>query len=173
MSNFTSAPAEMPGVSDEPCYFVEADVDEWDENEAPEMVDVSEFGFGQVPFSSEIPATDQLFEDEKTGKPVSETLSAFLNKMCKHKSNVTQLMKKHPRPENCEFVGSPRLNQEVWNAMPQGARTRDTLLQEVQSLAAGMVPLLRIAEMLNDPYAFRLQEAKESLNDAVILLGHS
>jgi hypothetical protein len=64
-------------------------------------VDVSEFGFGQVPFSlaeetsAEIPATDQLFEDEKTGKPVSETLSAFLNTICTHKSNVTELMKKH------------------------------------------------------------------------------
>jgi hypothetical protein len=154
MSNFTGAPAGMPGVSDEQCYFDEADGDEWDENEAPEIVDVSEFGFGQVPFSAaegtpaEIPLSDQLFEDEKTGEPVSETLSAFLNKICTHKSNVSELMKKHPRPENCEFVGSPRLNQEVWNAVPLVARTRDSLMQEIQkSLAAGMVPLLRIAEM--------------------------
>jgi hypothetical protein len=142
----------------------------------PEVVDVSDFG--EVPFAvgdmaADLPK-DDLFEDDKTGAAVAETLAAFVNKISTQKSNVTKLMEKHPRPENCQFVGAPRLNQEVWVAIPFAARTRDVHLQEIQkSLAAGMVPLLRLVEMLSDPFAFRLQEAKESVNDAIILLGHS
>jgi hypothetical protein len=87
--------------------------------------------FDSVPFSygdgsmSGLPTSEYII-DEKTGPAINEELAKFTNDMCVGKSDVAKLLEKHPRPVNCDFVGAPRMNQEVWQVLPNHARTKDS-----------------------------------------------
>ena len=62
-----------------------------------------------------------------------------------------ELAEKIKRPENCPYLVTPRVNDELWKRwilVPEVARTQDVKLAHVQKrLTAGMIPVVYVANI--------------------------
>ena len=115
--------------------------------------------------------------DDKTGPKAGAGLAKAVNAAVSVRSNKDSLKTiedRYFRPENCNYLCSPRVNSEVWRVMPRNAHTNDVSLQEIQKvLATGMVPIIQTAELCSqskspvDPIKVR-----NLMSDAISLVGH-
>ncbi|XP_071145339.1 uncharacterized protein [Mytilus edulis] len=105
-------------------------------------------------FAWEIP---QLNTEEKTGPKLSSGLSKAVNASMSVKSNhesIKLIEERYLRPENCENLCVPRVNKEIWTALPRQAHTVDSKMQETQRyFVKGLTPIVQLANQCckNEP----------------------
>ncbi|CAC5415403.1 unnamed protein product [Mytilus coruscus] len=145
-------------------------------NEPTSEVDKGE-GFDENPEDTEwnIP---QLNTEEKTGSKIGTNRSKAVNASLSIKSSkdcITEITKRHLRPDNCSLMVVPKVNKEIWENIPNQAHSSDVYLQEVQkSMMAGMVPIVNLANQLaikKEPIDPSI--VKSELSDSISLMGHA
>ena len=73
----------------------------------------------------------ELDQDEKTTSPIAGKLADIINKGWATKfsdSKFNDRMEKYERPENCDKVLVPRVNQEIWARLSNQAKRNDKLM---------------------------------------------
>ncbi|CAC5401723.1 unnamed protein product [Mytilus coruscus] len=120
----------------------------------------------------------QLNTEEKTGPKIGTNLSKAVNASLSIKSSkdcITEITKRHLRPDNCSLMVVPKVNKEIWENIPRQAHSSDVYLQEVRkSMMAGMVPIVNLANQL----AIRKEPidpsiVKNELSDSISLMGNA
>ena len=120
----------------------------------------------------------QLNTDVKTGPKIGSNLSKAVNAALSVKSNkdcINDLSKKYLRPNNCDLMVVPKVNKEIWEAIPRQAHSSDVYLQDIQkSLLSGLVPIVEIADhMVKNKEPLDSSKAKTLLGDSLSLIGHA
>ena len=78
----------------------------------------------------------QLNTDVKTGPKIGSNLSKAVNAALSVKSNKdcnNDLSKKYLRPHNCDLMVIPKINKEIWEAIPTQAHSSDLYLQDIKN----------------------------------------
>lgn len=140
----------------------------------------------QVPFNGNLDDDDenwdipQTMEDSNVGPKISDKLATTINRACTKppdENKFKEVVKRHPRPENCELLVPPRVNGELWNCLGRFKQTQDVGLQEVQkSISSGMIPICKLAQVINKlPQTCKEQKAecKGLITDAISMFGNS
>ena len=73
----------------------------------------------------------ELDQDEKTTSPIAGKLADIINKRWATKfsdSKFNDRVEKYERPENCDKVLVPRVNQEIWARLSNQAKRNDLRL---------------------------------------------
>ena len=76
-------------------------------------------------------------QDEKTTSPIAGKLADIINKRWATKfshSKFNDRVEKYERPENCDKVLVPRVNQEIWARLSNQAKRNDLRLASVQKV---------------------------------------
>ena len=91
------------------------------------------------------------------------------------KDSLKTIEEKYHRPENCEFLVTPRVNPEIWRAIHKLGHTQDLALQEVQkSLATGLIPIVQLADKcVKSKGNLDPVETRSMLADSISLIGHA
>ncbi|CAH3040412.1 unnamed protein product, partial [Porites lobata] len=87
-------------------------------------------------------------------------------------NTIKERVEKYPPPENCKFLSTTTVNEEIWDLLPRRSRTVDLAFQRVQEpLVQGLSALfilgdqlvkdLNAGKTLNTPSFFRLQPGTE------------
>jgi hypothetical protein len=89
------------------------------------------------------------------GPPVLEAVAKGLEKSVSRslsKDAVDNLKERMRAPENAKLLSSPKVNPEVWNSLPNGAKFADLRLQQHQTtISHGLITLAKIADQLARP----------------------
>ncbi|XP_071181546.1 uncharacterized protein [Mytilus edulis] len=124
-------------------------------------------------FDWEIP---QLNTEEKTGPKLSSGLSKAVNAAMSVKSNyesIKLIEERYLRPENCENLCVPRVNKEIWTALPRQAHTVDSKMQETQRyFVKGLTPIVQLANQCCRNEPLNVDNTRKLLSDSICLLGH-
>ena len=105
------------------------------------------------------------------GLPVSQSLAKLVNTACTTLCDTDSIIEKYSVPENCEMLNPPAVNGEIWKILDKRSRSYDRLFQEIQqSLAAGMVPVLKLVDILKSQISSN-EEAKHLISDCLTMLG--
>jgi len=88
---------------------------------------------------------------------------------------INDLSKKYLRPDNCDLIVIPKVNKEIWEAIPRQAHSSDVYLQDIQkSLLSGLVPIVEIADhMVKNKEPLDSSKAKTFLGDSLSLIDHA
>ncbi|CAC5385902.1 unnamed protein product [Mytilus coruscus] len=123
-------------------------------------------------FVWEIP---QLNTEEKTGPKISYSLSKAVNAAMSVKSNQDsiKLIEERYLLENCENLCVPRVNKEIWTALPRQAHTVDSKMQETQRyFVKGLTPIVQLANHCCKNEPLDVDNTRKLLSDSICLLGH-
>ena len=74
-------------------------------------------------------------EKESFGSDVADVIAQRVNDACSKKpleSKLKELQDKYKTPQNCKFLCVPKVNLELWHALPRHTKTKDLGIQEVQ-----------------------------------------
>ena len=74
-------------------------------------------------------------ETEAFGPPVSDMIANIVNANCVTKpleDKVKEIHSRYQTPRNCEFLGVPKVNKELWFDLSKPVRMKDLALQDVQ-----------------------------------------
>ena len=97
--------------------------------------------------------------NEGVAKPVN---SACTKKPAKEQ--FASIQKKYLRPENCEFLKTPRVNPELWDDLQDKTKHRKCSFQAFQkNLIKGITPVVQLASKVVD--AKKRKEDSIALND--------
>ncbi|XP_052085141.1 uncharacterized protein LOC127722290 [Mytilus californianus] len=136
----------------------------------PVVEQVEQYDFD---FAWEIP---QLNTEEKTGPKISSSLSKAVNAAMSVKSNqdsIKLIEERYLRPENCENLCVPRVNKEIWTALPRQAHTVDSKMQETQRyFVKGLTPIVQLANHCCKNEPLDVDNTRKLLSDSICLLGH-
>ncbi|XP_076092007.1 uncharacterized protein LOC143063639 [Mytilus galloprovincialis] len=135
-----------------------------EENEPQVVVSDDEFDY-------ELP---KIFEDdEKYDEEVSPSLAKVFDNICKKKSDVSVMTREMKIPVNCKSLVAPPVNAEIWQFLERKAKTADLNLQTIQkSLGCGMVPLIRVAEILKSKTP-DVKLMRENISKALAILSNT
>jgi|GEM_PF-6923895 len=94
------------------------------------------------------------------------------------KDKLSDIKKRYPRPENCEALCVPQINQGIWKELSSRHRSMDIHVQATQGLVAkGLSAVLVAKEDLRKATSNANQEpfskVHSELNDAIALLGNA
>ena len=67
--------------------------------------------------------------DEKTGPKINPQLTDLVNYMMSMKPNeeaIKQRIDKHPGPENCGFLETPKVNEQIWTVTSPATKSLDS-----------------------------------------------
>ncbi|XP_052244724.1 uncharacterized protein LOC127853924 [Dreissena polymorpha] len=105
------------------------------------------------------------------GPPVSKSLAELMNTACTASCDTQSIRESHLVPENCDMMFPPSVNLEMWRNLDKRTRSVDRLFQDLQNLlAAGMVPVMKLAEMLRGNLPAK-EQTKQLVSDSLTLLG--
>ena len=113
---------------------------------------------------------------------MNEGVAKRVNSACTKKPAKEQfasIQKKYLRPENCDFLKTPRVNPELWDDLQDKTKHRECSFQAFQkNLIKGITPVVQLASKVVD--AKKRKEDSIPLNDvydlsidALTLLGNS
>lgn len=108
--------------------------------------------------------------------PITESWAAVINKIAAsglHEQGLKDRKAKIVAIENLEMLVAPRLNDDIWNIIPTGTKTKDSAIQSVQKcISGGLAPIIKFADSLSRTTDRQLFK---SLSDGIylILAGHS
>ncbi|CAC5388208.1 unnamed protein product [Mytilus coruscus] len=122
-------------------------------------------------FDYELP---KIFEDdEKYDEEVSPSLAKVFDNICKKKSDVSVMTREMKILVNCNSLVAPPVNAEIWQFLRRKAKTADLNLQTIQkSLGCGMVPLIRVAEILKSKTP-DVKLMRENISKALAILSNT
>lgn len=106
------------------------------------------------------PELEQLLADSEKGVQYGPQLmkivsDRFLNTISRplSKETSTKLKEGLLIPENCKLFRPPKMNQEIWKALPAAAKIKDLQQQQIQSVMSfGLVGLSSIANIVAANY---------------------
>ena len=91
----------------------------------------------------------QLQVDEKTAPKISTGLANAVNAVMtvrSSKDSIKSIQEKYLRPENCQFLKTPKVNIEIWREVCKFSHAQDLALQDIQrSLISGLIPVVQLA----------------------------
>ena len=73
----------------------------------------------------------------QTSTPVDEKLADIVNDLLQNplpKTQLDELVTKYPRPENCQSLVAPKINNMVWQKVKPDTRATDGSMQRFQKL---------------------------------------
>lgn len=134
-------------------------------DEETENVEVSDNDFDY-----ELP---NIFDEERFGTEVSASLAKVFDNICKKKSDVSSMIKEIKIPINCKSLVVPPVNTEIWQFLERKAKSTDLNMQTIQrNLAYGIVPLIRVAELLKTRKP-DVKEMRECISKSMALLSNT
>ena len=74
-------------------------------------------------------------ETEAFGPPVSDMIANTVNANCVTKpleDKVKEIQSRYQTPRNCQFLGVPKVNKELWFDLSKPVRMKDLALQDIQ-----------------------------------------
>ncbi|XP_053380651.1 uncharacterized protein LOC123546522 [Mercenaria mercenaria] len=107
------------------------------------------------------------------GEAVSNSLADLINTACTNQCQVDNIIEKYKVPSNCQFMGAPRINEEIWDDLTKMKRvqTTDKSLRDIQNLVCtGMLPILELAKVLKT-HISTLPLVKDLIADSITVLG--
>ena len=103
----------------------------------------------------------QAFVQTKDKSPaITEKVASLIDNMASgglSPETVTERVDKYPPPENCKFLCTTTIDEEVWDLLPRRSRTVDLAFQKVQEL---LVQGLSSLSILEDQLVKDLQTGK-------------
>lgn len=103
----------------------------------------------------------QAFVQTKDKSPaITEKVASLIDNMASgglSPETVKERVDKYPPPENCKFLCTTTINEEVWDLLPRRSRTVDLAFQKVQEL---LVQGLSSLSILGDQLVKDLQTGK-------------
>ncbi|VDI02305.1 Hypothetical predicted protein [Mytilus galloprovincialis] len=156
---------------------------EFSENESDEQVIDTHYNiFSDEENEPQVIASDDEFDyelpkifedDEKYDEEVSPSLAKVFDNICKKKSDVSVMTREMKIPVNCKSLVAPPVNAEIWQFLERKAKTADLNLQTIQkSLGCGMVPLIRVAEILKSKTP-DVKLMRENISKALAILSNT
>ena len=119
--------------------------------------------------------------DEKTGPKIDPQLADLVNNMMSMKPNeeaIKQRIDKHPRPENCGFLETPKVNEQIWTAISPATKSLDATLQNIEkNFLKGVNPLTKVVEDLLKvrekikPEILDVSEMVKNITDSIAFIG--
>ena len=118
--------------------------------------------------------TDEEMEDvfegeEKTGKDLRRETKyitdTYFSKKLTHDS-LQKRIQKHPRPENCRKLKTPKTNDEVWGKLKASEKSMDLKIKNTQKMLTASTTAL--AKGIDKKY-----ESKSLFEDGLVLLGQA
>ena len=107
----------------------------------------------------------------KKGEAVSASLASLINTTCTSQCEADEIISKYKIPSNCDKMGPPSVNPEIWKDIIKKAQTYDKAFQDIQTLISiGMVPIIKLVGLMNAQLS---DEAKSSISDAITLFGQA
>ncbi|MCG8048844.1 MAG: hypothetical protein N0E48_25110 [Candidatus Thiodiazotropha endolucinida] len=107
----------------------------------------------------------------KKGDAVSPSLASLIDTACTSQCEIDEIISKYKIPSNCEKMGAPSVNPEIWSDIVRKAQTYDKAFQDIQTLISiGMVPILKLVKLMKSHMS---EEAQTSISDAITLLGQA
>ena len=157
--------------------------------ESEEMIQPSLFdpteslvGGGKSVEEGELPYEDLFKDTEDCGAKVSEGIAKRVNNACTKKpakEQFSKIQKKYVRPENCEYLKSPRVNPELWDDLQDKTKSREGSFQGFQkNLIKGVIPVIMLADKVVEAKkrkedSIKISEVYDLVVDAMTLLGNS
>ena len=103
------------------------------------------------------------------GCAIDGSLAKLINTSCSVCCETEEIVNKYKIPENCEYLGAPLVNNEIWRVLDKKARSQDRSLADIQNLVAtSVIPLVKLANLTNME---KNEEAKKCVSDVMVLLG--
>ena len=125
--------------------------------------------------------TSEMSNEELTSGKLNDKVAKLINFYMSEKpcdAVIEKRNKKYLRPENCEYLKVPKMNQEIWNSIPSYSKKHDLDLQKAQlNLVKGVIP---VGQLIDQLYAvkgklsnesFDVDEAIRSLVDTIGFVG--
>lgn len=114
----------------------------------------------------------QIQEESSYGPPIrpqiAKSFSCLLNKSTS-KEEQDKWKMEYQTPENCKTLTVPRVNPEIWSALPARIKQKDLSLQQLQSLLiSSTINLASVAEMVLEMGTNPTKEAKTKLLGKVL-----
>ncbi len=114
----------------------------------------------------------QIQEESTFGPPVrpqiAKSFSCLLNKTAS-KEDQDKWKMEYQTPENCKILTVPRVNPEIWSALPARMKQKDLSLQQLQALLiASTINLASVAEKVLEMGSNPTKEAKTKLLGMVL-----
>lgn len=105
------------------------------------------------------------------GEAIPQSLASLINTACTSQCDTDTIVTKYKVPENCDSLGAPLVNSEIWKILDKRARTMDRGIADIQNLVAiGMVPVIKLTQCLKGAFQSNM-EAKSLVADILTLLG--
>ena len=131
------------------------------------VLDPSDFGVAKKSASSDsekqndvLESLTQAFVQTKDKSPaITEKVASLIDNMASGLSpeTVKERVDKYPPPENCKFLCTTTINEEVWDLLPRRSETVDLAFKKVQEL---LVQGLSSLSLLGDQLVKDLQTGK-------------
>lgn len=107
----------------------------------------------------------------KKGDAVSSSLAKMINTACTSQCELDEILSKYKIPSNCDKMGAPTVNPEIWADIVRKAQSYDKAFQDIQTLiASGIVPIIKLVSIMKSKVS---DEAKSYISDAITLLGQA
>lgn len=107
-------------------------------------------------------------ETEAFGPPVSDMIANIVNANCVTKpleDKVKEIHSRYQTPRNCEFLGVPKVNKELWFDLSKPVRMKDLALQDVQKniVKANQALVVTLERVI------KAEDKKEKIDPSTIL----
>ena len=129
---------------------------------------------GYLPNSEFIWDIPQLQAEEKTTAKIPEVnaVNAAISVKSSY-DNMKIIEDKFVRPGNCDKLCVPKVNKEIWSALPRPAHTQDSKMQEVQKyFVKGLIPIVELANQCCKNEPLDIANTRSLLSDAMSLLAN-
>lgn len=124
----------------------------------------------------------QAFVQTKEKSPaIAEKIAGLIDNMVTgglSPNTIKERVEKYPPPENCKFLSTTTVNEEIWDLLPRRSRTVDLAFQRVQEpLVQGLSALSILGDQLvKDLHAGKTLNTRQILDhvmDSIALLANA
>jgi len=107
-------------------------------------------------------------ETEAFGPPVSDMIANIVNANCVTKpleDKVKEIQSRYQTPRNCQFLGVPKVNKELWFDLSKPVRMKDLALQDIQKnvVKANQALVVTLEQVI------KAEDKKEKIDPSSIL----
>ena len=88
---------------------------------------------------------DDVRADE-TGPDISQELASLVNQFVKEGTvdeELSEKLKNHPRPKNCDTLSKVSVNKVIWDKLTSNTRSQDVKLQKVQTTVIAAIQVIQ------------------------------
>ena len=105
------------------------------------------------------------------GENISESLAQLINAATTSQCITDQIVDKYKIPQNCNKMGPPKINPEIWGELNKRVQSADKNFRDTQLLvAAAIMPIVKLAALVKAQMSIT-PEIKACISDAITLMG--